>query len=632
MKKLIPLIFFIVALIFCTILAQPFHKKHIEKDLEAKVTKVLVESGLDPTGLEIKNHHLVKLGEVPENEFKRNALRGDLDDIIGLYIGENAFDSASSSRGSEKKKMNPSFHLAEQSDESVILTGKVMNKSERDYLVGLTEGSLTNSDQSRKVVDELVVSSDVTPLSDRLSQEKLAEFIPRFLSMADSASVNWTPSKLTLAGIIEDTDQEAKILADASGLLPEGEDVTGDFEIQPRPDADFGVKREGDEVVVSGVLPDAGIRDELLQLVKNQVAADNPNASVIDKTTLEPRADRGWWTGLPKSFVPDFLAKTEGPANVHYFSDDFIAEGSYPNPEDLVAALDKIADYPTEIFSGTDLNDSESTAPIPDSGAGEPEPSDTSSAQAGEQLITKLKPLAVYFDSESSDIKETEGGKIEEVAKLILASKNVTQCLTVGGYADLKGNAAYNKKLSLARATEVRNRLIEKGVPSHRLIINHFGEDTSQVSEDNLWKSRRVELSLTNDADLAQTPQNDPKAAAELISQLKLQAVYFDSSSSKIKKVEEPKIEEAAKLILASQNTMQGLTVGGYADLNGNAAYNKSLSLARAKAVREALIEKGVPASRLTVNYFGEDTSKTAQEDLWKSRRVEISLTQPSDQ
>ena len=628
MKKLIPVIFFIVALLFCSILAQPFHKKHIEKDLKAKVTKVLVESGLDPAGLEIEYHHLVKLGAIPENEFNRNALRDRLDDIIGLYIGENAFSSASLTRESGSKNIPLSFHLAEQSDESVILTGKV-NEAERDYFVGLAEASLTSNGEPRRVVDELVVSGGVSLLSDRISQDKLAELAPRLLTMADSGAINWASSKLTLGGVIENADQEAEIFAAASELLPEGEEVVGDFEIQPRPDADFGVKRDGDRVVVSGLLPDVETREELLQLVKKQVLADNPNASVIDKTTLEPRADRGWWAGLPKSFVPDFLAKTEGPANVHYFSDDFIAEGSYPNPDDLTAALDKIADYPPEVFSGTGLNDSEGTAPSSGSGAEKPS---TASSKAGEQLISQLKPLAVYFDSESSEIKETEESKIEEAAQLILASQDVTQGLTVGGYADTKGNAAYNKKISLARATEVRNRLIEKGVPSHRLIINHFGEDTSQVSEDDFWKSRRVEVSLTNDADLAQTPQNDPKAAAELISKLKLQAVYFDSSSSKIKKSEEPKIEEAAKLILSSQNTIQGLTVGGYADLNGNASYNKSLSLARAKAVRKLLIEKGVPASRLTVNYFGEDTSKTAQEDLWKSRRVEISLTQPSDQ
>ena len=144
MKKLIPVIFFIVALLFCSILAQPFHKKHIEKDLKAKVTKVLVESGLDPAGLEIEYHHLVKLGAVPENEFNRNALRDRLNDIIGLYIGENAFSSASLIRESGTKKTPLNFHLAEQSDESVILTGKV-NEAERDYLVGLAEASLTSN-------------------------------------------------------------------------------------------------------------------------------------------------------------------------------------------------------------------------------------------------------------------------------------------------------------------------------------------------------------------------------------------------------------------------------------------------------------------------------------------------------
>ena len=108
-------------------------------------------------------------------------------------------------------------------------------------------------------------------------------------------------------------------------------------------------------------------------------------------------------------------------------------------------------------------------------------------------------------------------------------------------------------------------------------------------------------------------------------------AVYFDSSSAAIKASEEEKIAEAAQLILASSDVKRSLTVGGYADLQGNADFNRNLSLKRANAVRDGLIAKGVPAARLTVNHFGEDTSKSAKDDLWKSRRVEISITASAD-
>jgi len=123
-----------------------------------------------------------------------------------------------------------------------------------------------------------------------------------------------------------------------------------------------------------------------------------------------------------------------------------------------------------------------------------------------------------------------------------------------------------------------------------------------------------------------------PAEAKELITKLRAMAVYFDSASAEIKASEEQKIVEAAQLILESKDVRQSLTVGGYADLQGNADFNRELSLKRAKAVRDRLISKGVSADRLSVNHFGEDTSKTAQNDLWKSRRVEISLTGPRDQ
>ena len=122
-----------------------------------------------------------------------------------------------------------------------------------------------------------------------------------------------------------------------------------------------------------------------------------------------------------------------------------------------------------------------------------------------------------------------------------------------------------------------------------------------------------------------------PPKAKELITKLRGMAIYFDSASAEIKATEEQKITDAAQLIVGSKDVDQNLTVGGYADLQGNADFNRDLSLKRANAVRDRLIAKGVPASRLTVNHFGEDTSKAAKDDLWKSRRVEISLTGPTD-
>ncbi|MDZ7859168.1 MAG: PKD domain-containing protein [Candidatus Krumholzibacteriota bacterium] len=67
--------------------------------------------------------------------------------------------------------------------------------------------------------------------------------------------------------------------------------------------------------------------------------------------------------------------------------------------------------------------------------------------------------------------------------------------------------------------------------------------------------------------------------------------------------------------------------VGGYTDSAGNEKYNMNLSEQRAKAVRDYLVNKGVPASQLTARGYGETKpiadNKTA-EGRAKNRRVEL--------
>jgi OOP family OmpA-OmpF porin len=67
----------------------------------------------------------------------------------------------------------------------------------------------------------------------------------------------------------------------------------------------------------------------------------------------------------------------------------------------------------------------------------------------------------------------------------------------------------------------------------------------------------------------------------------------------------------------------------GHADRAGPEDYNFALSLRRADAVREALIEGGIPADRITVSGRGEEDPLVPTEDgvaLQENRRVEIFL------
>lgn len=71
----------------------------------------------------------------------------------------------------------------------------------------------------------------------------------------------------------------------------------------------------------------------------------------------------------------------------------------------------------------------------------------------------------------------------------------------------------------------------------------------------------------------------------------------------------------------------QRITVEGHTDSVGSAAANDQLSALRAHAVREYLIQRGVPAGQITARGFGESrplTDNSTPENRANNRRVEI--------
>jgi outer membrane protein OmpA-like peptidoglycan-associated protein len=73
--------------------------------------------------------------------------------------------------------------------------------------------------------------------------------------------------------------------------------------------------------------------------------------------------------------------------------------------------------------------------------------------------------------------------------------------IEVGGYTDSRGSAAYNERLSLARASSVRSYLIRQGVPVEQLTAVGYGESkpvASNATEEGRAQNRRVELRRLN--------------------------------------------------------------------------------------------------------------------------------------
>jgi len=104
-----------------------------------------------------------------------------------------------------------------------------------------------------------------------------------------------------------------------------------------------------------------------------------------------------------------------------------------------------------------------------------------------------------------------------------------------------------------------------------------------------------------------------------------LEGVNFATGKAELTPESQAILDGVAESLVANEEIK--VQVGGHTDNTGSAAVNKRLSAARANAVREYLISKGVAASRLTAAGFGPSkpiaSNKTAAGRA-QNRRVEL--------
>jgi len=115
-----------------------------------------------------------------------------------------------------------------------------------------------------------------------------------------------------------------------------------------------------------------------------------------------------------------------------------------------------------------------------------------------------------------------------------------------------------------------------------------------------------------------------PSLADSLNALVELEPVQFATSSSEVLPASFATLDQAAEIILASTDT-GAIEVQGYTDIRGSEQANLDLSDARAAAVVQALVDRSVPAERLTSAGFGGTTQfgdGTTDEAYAANRRV----------
>ena len=101
--------------------------------------------------------------------------------------------------------------------------------------------------------------------------------------------------------------------------------------------------------------------------------------------------------------------------------------------------------------------------------------------------------------------------------------------------------------------------------------------------------------------------------------------IYFGYDNADLRPAEMVKISELAAY--SRQNPSVRLGVDGYTDSQASTRYNPTLSQRRTAAVRDALIQSGVPADRIDIGQFGNTRpacNETVPECWQRDARVQV--------
>ncbi len=102
---------------------------------------------------------------------------------------------------------------------------------------------------------------------------------------------------------------------------------------------------------------------------------------------------------------------------------------------------------------------------------------------------------SIHFDYNRYNVKPEYSQAINKLAEIICRDTNAKYLIT--GYTDATGYASGNMKLSLNRATAIKNALIQAGVGENQLKVKGQGSNASNMKRGNTESSREGDRKVT---------------------------------------------------------------------------------------------------------------------------------------
>ena len=259
----------------------------------------------------------------------------------------------------------------------------------------------------------------------------------------------------------------------------------------------------------------------------------------------------------------------------------------------------------------------------------------------------QTEKLIIYFDFDKSVITPEAAGKIDSLVQLV-QSHNLSQ-LQIKGHCDKIGSNEYNDKLSERRANAVKDYLLNKGVNVAEIVKTEgFGELqplNQNLDDQQRALNRRVEIWVEKAAAEKVVEEKKPQPTTTLTQQIKdtavkegstlvLRNMNFEGGLHRLLPQSIPVLDELLQ-IMKDNPTLVIDIQGHICCVNDPDGYDyelgtRDLSVQRAKAIYDYLIEMGIASNRLSYRGFGSTKKIYPQEtdefQRTQNRRVEIKI------
>ena len=230
--------------------------------------------------------------------------------------------------------------------------------------------------------------------------------------------------------------------------------------------------------------------------------------------------------------------------------------------------------------------------------------------------------LYINYNKDLAILAPDGEAQVQEIAKLMQMDNGLR--LFFEGHTDSLSTPDRDRRLSNERVNTVLKRLVEAKIQNYRLDGKGFGSERLLVLSDydeNKTKNRRIELIRTsiNETGLREALNKDGKAILH---------IRFETGKATLRHEENEIIEEIAKLM--NSDEALSISIEGHTDDIGSSEANNTLSLERARTIRNGLISMGIPSKRLSIAGYGSIrpiVMNNSAENRAKNRRVEIVKT-----